>query len=167
MKTKYGKEVLRCLGRIQDLALRAGPARSLECTALLNVALVYCETDGSDRMTAALAGALRAWREECGAALPAAEFDRELQRLMTLLLKPPPPRPDHDENPPATRYSLGPQALEQLALLRADLGLSILFIYRHFAEHLRFRLPYPDFLASLDELADHATRAVRYQAGGR
>lgn len=164
---KYGQEVLRCLAKIQDLALRAGPTRCLECTALMNAMLVHCETDASPRQTTALAAALRAWREDCGAELPAAEFDRELQRLMTLLLKPPPPRRDDDENPPATRYSLGPRALEQLALLRADLGLSILFIYRHFAEHLRFRLPYPDFLASLDELADHATQAVRHQADGR
>lgn len=162
---KYGKQVLRCIRRIQDLALRAGPARCLECTALLNTALVQCETGASERMTAALADALRAWRDDCGAALPAAEFDRELSKLMSLLLSAPEPRHDHDDNPPAARYSLGPHALEHLALLRAGLGLSKLFMYRHLVEHLHFRLPYPDFLASLDQLADHAAQALQQAAG--
>lgn len=150
----YGQDVLRCLGRIQDLALQAGPARCLECTALTNAMLVHCETDAPSPQTAALAAVLRAWREACGPEFPAAEFDREFQRLLTLLLTAPPPRRDDDEQPPATRHALGPRAQEQLALLRADLGLSILFLYRHFAEHLHFPLPYPDYLASLDDLAD-------------
>jgi hypothetical protein len=161
----YGKDVLRCLARIQDLALRAGPARCVECTALVNAMLVHCETDASPRQTEALAATLRAWREDCGPDLPAAEFDRELQRLMTMLLAPPAPRRDDDQDPPATRYALGPRAQDQLALLRTDLGLSILFLYRHFVEHLHFRLPYPDYLASLDELADRASASLHQGAG--
>jgi hypothetical protein len=160
----YGKDVLRCLERIQDLALQAGPARCVECTALVNAMLVHCETDAPPRQTTALAAALRAWREDCGPDLPAADFDRELQRLMTLLLAVPAPRTD-DQDPHATRYALGPRAQEQLALLRADLGLSIVFLYRHFVEHLHLRLPYPDYLASLDALADRAADSLHQSAG--
>jgi hypothetical protein len=160
----YGREVLRCLAKIQDLAFRAGPARCVECTALINVMLVHCETNPSSRQTEALAATLRAWREECGPQLPAAEFDRQLQRLVTLLFAVPPPRPN-DDGPPATRYSLGPRAQEQLALLRADLGLSIVFLYRHFVEHLHFPLPYPDYRASLDDLADSASQSLHQRAG--
>ncbi|MDI7269044.1 MAG: hypothetical protein QME96_13730 [Myxococcota bacterium] len=52
-------------------------------------------------------------------------------------------------------------------MLRADLGLSILFLYRHFVEHLDFRLPYPDYLASLDELANRATAESQRQHARR
>lgn len=163
----YGEDVLQCLGTIQDLASRAGPARCLECTALLNAMLVYCETNPPPDQTAALAAALRAWRVTCGPDLPAAEFDRELLQLIGLLLSAPPPRPDDDdERPTAPRRSLGPRTQEQLALLRGDLGLSIVFLYRHFVEHLRFPMPYPDYLASLDDLAERASACLQ-QAGGR
>jgi len=162
----YGRDILICLERIQDLALRAGPARCLQCTALTNALLVHGETDTSGRLTGLIADALRAWRNECGTDLAVAEFDREMEKLTQLLASAPGPRRDDEDNPPARRWSLGPNALAQLALLRADLGLSILFLYRHFADHLHFRLPYPDFLASLDQLAEHASQALR-QAPGR
>lgn len=130
-----GMQWLAVIAALERTLARRLPERSAQWGALLNALAVHVEPRGADaRVVEAVVQALRALLD--GGGVDLRQGDLEAQLTAVAGANPCWPAPD-----PSPAFSLGPNAIAEVAYFRYHLGLSVAHVHRHFTQHLGVRMP--------------------------
>jgi hypothetical protein len=141
-------EWLAAIAALERTLARRLTERSAQCGALLNALAAHVEPPGADaRVVENLVSALRALLEGCGVDPRQGDVDKKLDALVHARpVWPAPPTPTDDDPEPLPAFSLGPNAIAEVAYLRYQLGLSVAYVHRHLSQHMGMRMPPDDLL---------------------